>query len=286
MTMTVTFWDVQHGSATWLSMPNGENVLIDLGSGSYEAGEKFSPLQHMKRRRGVDQVDGLVITHQHFDHIADIENLAALDLEPLVLMRPKLDERFVREANVRAIAESAVDVYEDIDRRYNQPAQYSPFRADRPDGASIECFHPERCGADDLNNQSIVTVVEYLGVKLLLPGDNEEESWEELLEQPAFCSAIAGTHVLLASHHGRENGFYAPLFEHFEPVLTVISDGRFCDTSATDRYGTLTRGWDVSSRANGGSKTRKCLTTRNDGDIVLEVGEGANGRGYLKATIS
>lgn len=286
MTLQATFWDVQHGSATWLSMPNNENVLIDLGSGSFGAGEKFSPLRHMKHNCGVRVINGLVITHQHYDHIADIENLAALDLEPRVLMRPKLEERFIREANLRKLAEVAVDVYENIDARYNSAAPHSPFSAERPDGASIRCFHPARCGPEDLNNQSIVTVVEYAGVKLLLPGDNEGNSWDELLERPDFRSAIAGTHAVLAAHHGRENGFYGLLFDQFQPLLTIISDGRFCDTSATSRYGAVTRGWTVRSRANGNSQPRKCLTTRKDGDIILEIGKNQSGKGYLAATIS
>jgi beta-lactamase superfamily II metal-dependent hydrolase len=262
MTLQATFWDVQHGSATWLSMPNNENVLIDLGSGSFGAGEKFSPLRHMKHNCGVRVIDGLVITHQHYDHIADIENLAAIDLEPRVLMRPKLEERFIREANLRKLAEAAVDIYENIDARYNSAAPHSPFSADRPD------------------------VVEYAGVKLLLPGDNEGSSWHELLERPDFRSAIAGTHAILAAHHGRENGFYGLLFDEFQPLLTIISDGRFCDTSATSRYGAVTRGWTVRSRANGNSQPRKCLTTRKDGDIILEIGKNQSGKGYLAATIS
>jgi beta-lactamase superfamily II metal-dependent hydrolase len=123
-------------------------------------------------------------------------------------------------------------------------------------------------------------------VKLLLPGDNEQASWEELLEQQAFLDAIAGTHVLVASHHGRDTGYFGPLFDHFSPLLTVISDGRFCDTSATDRYGAVTREWEVRSRAKGASETRKCLTTRKDGDIVLTIGESASGPGYLDATVA
>jgi competence protein ComEC len=285
MTLTATFWDVQHGSATWLSMPNGENVLIDLGSGSFGAGEAFSPLEHMKRKCGVLKVDGLLITHQHYDHISDIENLAPLGLEPRVLLRPKLKEEFVREANIRRLAGNAVDTYEDLDGRYNAPVSESPFRANRPDGASIKCFHPRDSDPDDLNNRSIVAVVEYAGVKLLLPGDNEGPSWDELLAESAFCDAIAGTHVLLASHHGRENGYHAALFEHFDPLLTVISDGRFCDTSATGRYGAVTTGWTVGSRKTRQSEERKCLTTRNDGDIRISVGFGAERRGYLEASV-
>ncbi len=34
MPLKATFWDVQHGAATWLRMPNGENIVIDLGTGS------------------------------------------------------------------------------------------------------------------------------------------------------------------------------------------------------------------------------------------------------------
>ena len=132
---------------------------------------------------------------------------------------------------------------------------------------------PTQCSKGNLNNHSVVTLLEYSGVKILIPGDNESASWEELLGQPLFRSAIAGTDVLVAAHHGRESGFHRPLFEHFKPRITLISDGRAVGTSVTGKYDDVTQGWTVSRR-NGTTQKRKCLTTRSDGHIEVTVTPG------------
>ena len=136
--------------------------------------------------------------------------------------------------------------YIDLNKEYNQPS--SPSKDPRVPanygGVSLEFFRPVKCPADNVNNHSIVTVMTYSGVKFLLPGDNEPPSWCELLRDRQFVQAIEGTHVLVAPHHGRRSGYHGPLFEHISPLLTIISDGRYVDTSATGRYSAVTKGWD------------------------------------------
>ena len=68
------------------------------------------------------------------------------------------------------------------------------------------------------------------------------------------------------------------LFDHISPVLTIISDGRTVDTSATGRYSTRTGGWNVLRR-NGGYENRKCVTTRNDGTIEVIISPNQRGIG-------
>ena len=131
-------------------------------------------------------------------------------------------------------------------------------------------FTSKQCPRDNINNHSVVTVMSYLGVKFLIPGDNESPSWKELLGRKDFVSAIQSTHVLVAPHHGRESGFHAPLFERITPMLTIISDGRVVDTSATSRYSAACKGW-VVTRRNGPRTERKSVTTRNDGAIEVVV---------------
>ena len=138
-------------------------------------------------------------------------------------------------------------------------------------GVTIQRFMSPWLSKSNLNNHSVVTTFEYNNVKVLVPGDNESSSWAELLKLPDFVSAISGTDVFVASHHGRESGFYAPLFDHFRPWITIISDGPVVDTSVTGKYTDLTMGWNVKKRS-GGVESRKCVTTRNDGYITVEVG--------------
>ena len=278
MTLRFITWNVEHGSAALIQTPNGQQIAVDLGSDS-----RFSPLQHMKYRMGIDQLDKVIITHPHMDHIEDILNFDLLS--PRILMRPRhltADDISKGHNNVGPEADQIYQKYLEIDARYTSPVESAddPAIAANNGGVSILTFSPLRSPKSNLNNHSIVTVIEYQGVKILSPGDNQSPSWEELLANIAFREAITNTHVLVAPHHGRESGFHPDLFNYISPLLTIISDGRMVDTSATGRYSARTEGWNVLGR-NGGSEKRKCLTTRNDGIIEAVISPNQTGIGSL-----
>ncbi len=289
MTLEFIVWDVQHGSAAYIQTPNRKHIVVDLGSGNYTGGNRaFSPLLYLQNQWGVQQLDEVIITHPHIDHIDDI--LSFDRMKPRALRRPShLTEKDIwannREADryVRTIIQS----YLEIEARYSYPLapEENPEDANNNGGANIQTFTPHTSSRSNLNNHSIVTVVEYAGNKILLPGDNEPSSWKELLEGPNFRSAISGTDILVAPHHGRDSGYCADLFDYIRPKLTLISDGRFLDTSATDRYAAVTSGWTVHRR-NAPDIQRKCLTTRNDGAIHVRIGrDQQDGRRFISVTI-
>ena len=272
MTLRFITWDVEHGSAAYIRTPNGRHIAMDLGA-RRAADAGFSPLAHLYWNWGVKQLDAVVITHPHLDHIEDILNFDALS--PKVLMRPgHLTDDEIWGSNRKASPETRqiIQKYIDINRSYNQPAdpQTSLSSLTNYGNVAFQFFTPKHSPRDNINNHSVVTVMTYEGVKFLMPGDNEPSSWNELLARQDFLSAIQGTHVLVASHHGRESGYNAPLFKRITPLLTIISDGRFVDTSATSRYSAETKGW-VVTRRNGPRTQRKCVTTRNDGVIDVVV---------------
>ena len=278
MTLRFITWNVEHGSAALIRTPNGQQIAIDLG-----ADARFSPLQHMKYRMGIDQLDKVIITHPHMDHIEDILNFDLLS--PRILMMPRqltADDIIKGHSNLGQEAVQIYRKYLDIDGRYIYPVQtvQDPTIPTNNGGVSISSFRPTRSPKTNLNNHSIVTVIEYQGVKILSPGDNESPSWEELLADAAFREAIKNTHVLVAPHHGRESGFHLDLFNYISPLLTIISDGRTVDTSATGRYSTRTEGRNVLRR-NGSSEIRKCVTTRNDGTIEVIISPNQTGIGSL-----
>lgn len=287
MSLKIIMWNVQHGSATYIGTPNGRHIAIDMG-----ASASFSPFQHLYQN-GIRKLDHVTITHPHLDHIEDILNFDLLN--PITFQAPALEhitERVIRGGNKRLSqdAEAKIQKYLEIRRRYRF-AVPSVNRIDLPENTgnvSIKTFQSIKCPTENLNNHSVVTTLEYGGVKVLIPGDNEASSWEELLENPDFITAITGTHVLIAAHHGRESGFYSPLFKHFRlhPKITLISDGRFVDTSATSRYDNVTEGWEVSSRSNKPRRQRKCVTTRNDGAIEVDVEVSSARQSTLKVTIN
>lgn len=285
MPAEMIFWDVQHGHAVYLRSPNYRHVVVDLGTGSTGSyGGTFSPLTYLRSTLGVGQLDRVVVTHPHRDHIDDIFNFESL-----------LPKTFLRPTHLTA-AEVLADVpperadkhlkYLDLSARYNQPLQPAddPSRLDTYGGLTLEDFRPNLCPRTNLNNHSIVVVVTFMGIKVVLPGDNEPCSLNELLALPAFRTAVDSCDVLLAPHHGRESGYLDAFVRLANPRLTIISDGPNPATSAAAKYAAASRGWTVVSR-RGGSEKRYCLTTRRDGVIAASFGLRADGSPFLDVTI-
>ena len=128
--LEVTIWDVQHGSAAYIKTPDGKHIVVDLGTGSFRNSTgDFSPLLHLLRRYGVAQLDGVIITHPHTDHLDDIFNFYALN--PKMLTRPRhLTDVEIKGGN-QAGDLAKIERYLEIDKNFNEeifPAgdPYSP----------------------------------------------------------------------------------------------------------------------------------------------------------------
>jgi competence protein ComEC len=255
--------------------------VVDLG-----AGEAFSPLRELYGR-GLRQLDVAVITHPHRDHMDEIVDLSFLPA--ITLHTPwHLSEKAIRQGN-RMSDLTVVQRYLEIRRSCTFPV-FAPNELTNSanfGGASFQVFGGNTCDDGNLNNHSLVVIAAYAGLKMVVAGDNESPSWNELLLIPAFVAAISGTDVFVASHHGRDAGYCADLFAAMgKPRLIVISDGRFGDTSATDRYSKQARGWTVYDSA-GRSRVRNCVTTRCDGHITIKFGWNSSGSGnFLNVTTS
>ena len=282
MTLKIIVHNVGHGHAVHAFTPNGQKVVVDLGCCA-----DFSPLDWLRKQ--TNTIDSLIITHPHGDHIDEILELDNLGFNVGEIIRPKwLSEKDVRDANQSSYSEK-LDCYFDMsNNRFTHPIQ-DEQQIGNPNvngGVTISRFASSSCGASKINNHSIVSVFEYLGVKVIVPGDNEPPSWNALLDNKSFVKAVDGAHVFLASHHGRESGYHSDLFKTIKPKLCVVSDGRVQDTDATSRYSGHAAGWGVYSKSNGESKNRNCLTTRTDGYVEIEIGKNADGRPFLSVNTS
>lgn len=272
--LEIIFWDVQHGHCTYLKTPNGRHILIDLGIGSYDdKNATFSPILHLKNNWNVRQLDYVGVTHPHLDHIDDILNFD--EVSPKVFCRPTQISNAEVMEGVREQDRPKFEKYCEINDRYSDPIpEDSPNNIRNENnwgGVKVQIFSPTSCNTNKFNNHSIVFVFEYLRTKIVVPGDNEKCSLEELMKLTSFKDAVRNSEILLAPHHGRENGYYNEFVDLVNPLVTVVSDGRFCDTSANGRYSAKSRGWDVWKKNNGEFINRKCLTTNSDGEVFATI---------------
>lgn len=271
---TMTVWDVQLGLAIHVKAPNGKYIVIDLGTGTYNT----SPL----RKRMFDNIAYMIITHPHLDHISDILNL---DINPpKILQRAKsLTNEEVMEG-VRYCDKAKFEKYCDINDRYNSPVRYDDENnTENPDnygGLEIQTFSTSACDHSNFNNFSIITIFKFSGIKVVVCGDNEKDSFDVLMRRSYFKDAVRNADVLVAPHHGRESAYHSEFVSLVNPRITIISDTTKSDASAVDKYAQKSRGWKVRG------EERKCLTTRNDGNITVEFGESADPNYYGRLHIT
>jgi competence protein ComEC len=74
--LDITFIDTEGGAATLLVSPTGESLLIDTG---YEVGDRDAKrIFAAAQRAGLKQIDYLVISHWHADHVGGLAALAKM----------------------------------------------------------------------------------------------------------------------------------------------------------------------------------------------------------------
>lgn len=273
--LRITFWDVRYGSATYIKTPyvplmgRERHVIVDLGtSADPNSNQIFNPALELDKQIEEEYwLDYLIITHPHMDHISGITELP---VEPRTMRKAVhiLEEDLKDSPHLN---DEKLKKYFEMVREYSHPT--SPVNVfENPvnwGGVEFKTFHPTNCDKKQLNNHSIVTIVKFGNAKIVIPGDNEKESLQELLDMDGFLEAVKDSFALLAPHHGRESGYYHEFVNIVNPKITVISDGKDLGTSAVDKYSLNSRSFKVFCCKTDEYKTRKCLSTRNDGNISM-----------------
>jgi len=285
----LVFWDVQHGLATFIRTPNNRTVEIDMGTGDYSGKNlSFSPLLYLRRNYALTQIDYLVVTHPHLDHIDDILNIDLFS--PKVFHRPRQLTNAEVMKDVRQQDRAKFQKYCDLNTHYDGDlagTSNDPGNAENYGGMKMTFFSSPYCPHDNFNNHSVVTVIEYAEIKIVIPGDNQNGSYEVLMQNQAFKKAVENSHVLLAPHHGRLSGYNNDFVNLVNPYLSVVSDGKLVDTSANNRYSQKSKGWLVH-KGNGTSESRKCLSTNSDGEVFVNFGfsDDPNFKNFLQVKIN
>jgi competence protein ComEC len=74
--LDIRFIDVEGGQATLIVSPSGESLLVDTGYVGFN-GRDADRIAAAVRQAGLSQIDYLVVTHYHADHVGGVPALAA-----------------------------------------------------------------------------------------------------------------------------------------------------------------------------------------------------------------
>jgi hypothetical protein len=262
---------LQHVTPTLGGDIGARIAMIDAGNS-----EVWSPGSYIRYAIGRTTLDYLFITNADQDHMSDLRGLGQVGVTVDTLIR----NPSYTGATMRAIKLGSGPLTGDAEwyvaacDSFNVPPSL-PFDQGM-NGITCELFHNPFPRFIDTNNLSLVVFIRYGGTVFLFPGDLERDGWRALLERPDFRARLSRVDVLMASHHGRENGFCKEVFEICRPQAVVISDkGIVHDTQRIGAdYRAVVSDAGVVVRTT--MKRRHVLTTRRDGWIQFEVHENGN----------
>ena len=204
----VIFLDVGHADAA-LIVSNGQSALIDVGESQY-ARTVYNKL----RRYNVNNIDFMLGSHNHKDHIGGFEYL----LENLTVNNIMLNFKNAAENSELQL----VQQLSSLSNKYNVN-KYDPVRSAVVNIGDFELtvigFYPDATGE---NNRSIFVMAKIGDIKFLFTGDAEEQAENRMLDDNINIDCD----VLKVAHHGSNSSSTLNFISKASPSYAVISCGK------------------------------------------------------------
>jgi len=207
-TLAVHFIDVGQGDAILLLVQPGATVLID--GGPRAAGQT---VVNYLTERGVKELDLVIATHPHADHIGGlIDVLEAFKVKRVIDSgQPHTTKTFDDYLTaVERQVEAGHCVYETPEGQIVQLAS----------NVTLKVLGPDR-DLSSLNDNSVVARVDFGKTSFLFTGDAEKEAEERLLARGVDLKAD----VLKVGHHGSSTSTSAAFLAAVAPAYAVICVG-------------------------------------------------------------
>lgn len=195
--------DVGQGDCSLFVLPDGRNILFDAGPRS-----SARKTANYIKSCGVKQIDLLVASHPHEDHIGGMKEILS---------------RFP----VKQIWDSGYNHGSKIQRDFYQTIKDKKIPFGRPKrgysakmgGVTLTVLAPAtvlRGTESDANNNGLIVLVTYGDVSFLMMGDAQKEEQRTVAPLPRAA-------VLKAAHHGSANGTDAALLRDVSPEIVILS---------------------------------------------------------------
>ena len=247
-------------------------AVIDCG---HNGTTGWRPGNFLRSRLGRTHVDYLLITNVDQDHISDLANMIRSGISIGVLVsNAQVSPETLRRVKLGCGPLTAdTETYLAMRTGGGPPGSGTPFNL-AMGGFSLQQFCHDATLFNNTNDQSSVFFLSYGPFKMLFPGDLEKAGWRAHLANPSFKRELMSTTILVASHHGRENGFCEDVFDFLHPQAVVISDKSVVHGSQemVPDYRQIVGGHGI--QLTNEMTRRHVLTTRRDGDIVFSILDG------------
>lgn len=163
------------------------------------------------KKRGINKLDYIIITHPHADHIGELEyllhhinvkgliiNFASYPQDTLNSIKNVCNSHHIKLLNALAIYQIAID---------ENKVQF------------LDAFHNEN---KDLNEHSIMAIIKTPRYNILTTGDATINNESKLLKN----YSLPKIDILKVGHHGSKTSSSKSFIEKIHPAYSVISSGK------------------------------------------------------------
>ncbi len=199
----ITFLDVGQGDGILIQSPEGKTALIDAGPSS--------PVGYL-RALNVAQIDLLVATHPHADHIGGMA--AVVDSIPVSFYMDNGEP--YTTATYQTLTQT-LQGKPNITHLVAEPRTISLGSAN----IDVLAMPPGASNTINPNNRSVGLVIKYGSFIAFLSGDSEIEELSFWVQQ----DVVPDVAVLKAPHHGANDGFTSEFLLDAKPEVVVIQVG-------------------------------------------------------------
>ncbi|HYE66019.1 MAG TPA: ComEC/Rec2 family competence protein [Pyrinomonadaceae bacterium] len=213
--------DVGQGDSILIVAPGGKSALVDAGV----PGSGRVVLDAMQRY-GLKEINLLVATHAHADHIGGADEVIGATRVNTVL-----------DSGVPNTTKNYEDFLKAIKKTGAQYVTATPGQTFELGGGAVlsvlaplkPFFTKEqlRSGGNEPNANSVVTRLDYGRFSMLLTGDAEAQTEQRLIEQGAHIKAL----ILKVGHHGSKYASSEEFLKRGKFEVAIVSDGE------NNRYG-------------------------------------------------
>lgn len=203
---------------TVIDVGQGDSVLITLGDNAMliDAAQSSAPVLEELREHNIDDIDVLIATHPHDDHIGGMKDIVeGYDIGVVYMADTHSDTKVYRQL-IEIIGERSIPIkeaYAGIEFRF---------------GSAVCTFvSPGRYADEGANNESAALFIDYYDSEFLFTGDMEKKAEKAVLSDGYLIDAD----VLKAAHHGSSTGTTKEFLNAVTPDYAAVSCG------AGNKYG-------------------------------------------------
>lgn len=202
--LTMSIIDVGQADAILLEK-DGVELLVDAGISMKGSSESEKNLIDYLEDREIEYV---LVTHQDYDHIGNAEYVLTNYNVSAFYDNGHVHTSKTYENLMNYVVESNLD--------------YSVLRTgdtlDIWEGVEVTVVSPKRL-TDDVNEDSIVLLIDYDDVEILLTGD------AGISVEPAVAKLVGDIDILKVGHHGSDSASGDEFLNSIKPEISIISVG-------------------------------------------------------------